>query len=540
MGIKRGNMKSPFFKSLLVAGALLLAWNCTDDTTIPTNLGPLSDKAESVWVINIGENNNLYIAEDGTVYDTQWNVFGTFSEGNIVTSENEIFMVGVDTTNRPMAKVIVAADGTKMVEFDDGTVTDTEGNEIGTVDDSGNIVNENGEVIAESPTKPTVTSSASGTNPTSAGTNPGTNPGGNSAASTSSNSSGTHNTPTSSAAAQQGGQCDGQCYDAPSGKCVAYYDNQRGPHDEQYAYDKTCTLNCYYDPNSKDCKDMGGGTVTPSSSGSQQPKSSSSKQQTQSSSSKNQTQSSSSKANGTTPNFKIKNGGKSGQGWGSRYWDCCKPHCAWSGKGGPIARTCNAQGQQLTKGDDNNKSICDGGNAGVCSNQAPFVVNDNLAYAFAAGPGNEYAGKCGSCFLLTFNGSSQHTTDARTQALKGKQMVIMISNIGYDVNGNQFDIMIPGGGVGAFDGCNPLWGIDQEARDGGFLKSCGGDKKLESSAAVSQVQSCLEQKCNSKFASKPEAKAGCLFHAQWLMAANNPQFTFQELESCPSELEARY
>ena len=131
MGIKRGNMKSPFFKSLLLAGALLLAWNCTDDTTIPTNLGPLSDKTESVWVINIGENNNLYIAEDGTVYDTQWNVFGTFSEGNIVTSENEVFMVGVDTTNRPMAKVIEAADGTKMVEFDDGTVTDTEGKEIG-------------------------------------------------------------------------------------------------------------------------------------------------------------------------------------------------------------------------------------------------------------------------------------------------------------------------------------------------------------------------------------------------------------------------
>lgn len=523
-----------------MAGALLLAWNCSDDTTLP--MGALSGMSENVHVIDIGPNENLYVAEDGTVYDSQWNVFGTYTEGNIVTNEGETFLSGVDLNERPQAKIIETNGGTKMVEFDDGSVTDIQGNNIGTVDEGGNVVGDNGEIIAENPDAPAVTSSASGTNPTSAGTNPGTNPGGNSAASTSSNSSGTHNTPTSSAAAQQSGQCDGQCYDTPSGKCVAYYDNQKGPHDEQYAYDKSCTMNCYYDPTGKDCKSMGGGTVTPQSSASQpqNPGQSSSSKPKSSSSKNNQTQSSSSKANGTTPNFKIKNGGKSGQGWGSRYWDCCKPHCAWSGKGGPIARTCNAQGQQLTKGDDNNKSICDGGNAGVCSNQAPFVVNDNLAYAFAAGPGNEYAGKCGSCFLLTFNGNSQHTTDARTQALKGKQMVIMISNIGYDVNGNQFDIMIPGGGVGAFDGCNPLWGIDQEARDGGFLKSCGGDQKLESSAAVSQVQSCLEQKCRSKFANKSDAMAGCLFHAQWLMAANNPQFTFQELESCPSELEARY
>lgn len=536
-------MKLPYFKYLLIAGALMLAWNCGDDTTLP--MGALSGMSENVRVIDIGPNENLYVAEDGTVYDSQWNVFGTYSEGNIVTSEGETFLAGVDLNERPLAKVVETNGGTKMVEFDDGSVTDIQGNTIGNVDENGNVVDDNGEVIAENPDAPAVTSSASGTN-----TNPGqndnpgqnTNPGGNSAASTSSNSNSGPNTPTSSAAAQQTNQCDGKCYDAPSGTCVAYYDNLKGPHQEQYAYDKSCKVNCWYDPTNKDCKDMGGSTVAPSSSASQQTQSSANQQQPKSSSSSknNQTQSSSSKANGTTPNFKIKNGGKSGQGWGSRYWDCCKPHCAWSGKGGPIARTCNAQGQQLTKGDDNNKSICDGGNAGVCSNQAPFVVNDNLAYAFAAGPGTEYAGKCGSCFLLTFNGNSQHTTDARTQALKGKQMVIMISNIGYDVNGNQFDIMIPGGGVGAFDGCNPLWGIDQEARDGGFLKSCGGDKKLESSAAVSQVQSCLEQKCNSKFASKPEAKAGCLFHAQWLMAANNPQFTFQELESCPSELENKY
>ena len=279
-----------------------------------------------------------------------------------------------------------------------------------------------------------------------------------------------------------------------------------------------------------------------SSSQQQQQKSSSSQQQQQPKSSSSQQQqqpkSSSSQQGGSTPNFSIKAGGRSGSGWGSRYWDCCKPHCAWSGKGGPIAKTCNASQQTLAKGDDMVKSICDGGPAGLCNSQAPFAINDDLAYAFAAGPGNSYAGSCGSCFLLTFTGESRHTTDARTQALKGKKMVIMISNIGYDVEDGQFDMMIPGGGVGAFNGCSALWGINNlGAQHGGFLKDCGGDKKVTD---VATVQKCLEDKCNSVFASIPDAKAGCLFHAQWLMAANNPSFTYQELEKCPAELEAKY
>ena len=42
MGIKRGTMKFPFFKSMLVAGALMLAWNCTDNTTVnPVHLSQL-------------------------------------------------------------------------------------------------------------------------------------------------------------------------------------------------------------------------------------------------------------------------------------------------------------------------------------------------------------------------------------------------------------------------------------------------------------------------------------------------------------------
>ena len=534
MGIKRGNMKSPFFKSLLLAGALLLAWNCTDDTTIPTNLGPLSDKTESVWVINIGENNNLYIAEDGTVYDTQWNVFGTFSEGNIVTSENEIFMVGVDTTNRPMAKVIVAADGTKMVEFDDGTVTDTEGNEIGTVDDSGNIVNENGEVIAESPTKPTVTSSASGTNPTSAATNPG----GNSAASTSSNSNGgNNNPPASSAAQQQSGQCgEKECYDAVSGSCVGRYDNLRGPHDEQYAYDKSCTMNCYYDPTGKNCKDMGGGSVTPKSSASQNPsQSSSSSKPKSSSSSKQQTQSSGSQQSGGCPNIKVI--GNSQSGWASRYWDCSKPHCSWQEHGGNYrARMCGKDGKTLIT-NPSEPSILDGGNATTCFGQVPFTVSgcSNMAFAFAAVPGN--SSLCGKCFQLTFNGGKNYgDPDANHAKLKGKKLIVMASNIGYDVSGGQFDIMIPGGGVGQKNGCaNQLPGVNQGNQEGGFLRDC----ESETGYNASKYASCVINKCDKAFANYPELKEGCKFIATWMEAAGNPKHDYVEVE-CPQVLKDKY
>ena len=56
------------------------------------------------------------------------------------------------------------------------------------------------------------------------------------------------------------------------------------------------------------------------------------------------------------------------------------------------------------------------------------------------------------CFALTFTGTGKYETKANHQALKGKTLVVMASNIGYDVENGQFDMMIPGGG-------NKFWGI---------------------------------------------------------------------------------
>ena len=56
---------------------------------------------------------------------------------------------------------------------------------------------------------------------------------------------------------------------------------------------------------------------------------------------------------------------------------------------------------------------------------------------------------CGKCFQLQFDGGFRHGEPKAAHAMmKGKTMIVMASNIGHDVGGGQFDIMIPGGGLG--------------------------------------------------------------------------------------------
>ena len=97
-------------------------------------------------------------------------------------------------------------------------------------------------------------------------------------------------------------------------------------------------------------------------------------------------------------------------GFASRYWDCCKPSCAW----GQGAKACDASMNPI--GDGNAKSMCEGGPATACLDQIPMVVNDQLAYAFAASPGAG-ANVCGKCFQLTFTGEGKYETKMNHQKL---------------------------------------------------------------------------------------------------------------------------
>jgi len=204
----------------------------------------------------------------------------------------------------------------------------------------------------------------------------------------------------------------------------------------------------------------------------------------------------------------------------TRYWDACKPSCGWTGNasGSPngVAKSCNVNGSVLNDNDATNS--CQGGPAYTCMKQAPWKVSDNLSYGFAASHTN---GDCGKCFELSFN--------------NGKKMIIMVSNIGGDVGQNQFDLMIPGGGVGQFNALSNQ--IQQNggnssnlgATYGGFRATCGDNK------------TCVKNMCSQAFGSAALAdlKAGCDWYVDWFDNADNPTANSVSV-TCPQALIDKY
>lgn len=226
-------------------------------------------------------------------------------------------------------------------------------------------------------------------------------------------------------------------------------------------------------------------------------------------------------------------------GYATRFWDCCKPHCGWSENlpGGvePMG-SCSAADQPLNNPDA--ISSCEGGDAHVCHGMVPFAVSDDLAFGYAATSSGDI---CGRCFQLEFTGDSYNAgNDPGSAALGGKTMIVQAVNIGYDVAGGQMDIMVPGGGVGAFDGCSNQWGVSNQdlgAQYGGFLSACKDE--LGYNASLEQYKSCVTNRCDSVFGSRglDELQAGCHWFADWFEAADNPALRYQEVQ-CPAELKA--
>lgn len=201
--------------------------------------------------------------------------------------------------------------------------------------------------------------------------------------------------------------------------------------------------------------------------------------------------------------------------WASRYWDCCKPHCAWHGM-----PSCGADGKSQNGGD----SACNGGSAYACYDEAPRAVGDNVSYGYVAVPNPS----CGTCYHLQFTGTGQHNAnDPGSKALAGKHMIVKVTNTGGDVAGNQFDLMIPGGGVGLNPNtCKQQWNAsDLGPTSGGFLTGCSG--------SYEQKKACVKQKCSIIPAG--DARNGCLWFVDWYQAADNPNFRYEPI-ACPSDM----
>lgn len=142
----------------------------------------------------------------------------------------------------------------------------------------------------------------------------------------------------------------------------------------------------------------------------------------------------------------------------------------------------------------------------MCSNQQPWVVNKTLAYGFAAVSfkGGADTDLCCSCLLLHFEGQ-----------LKGKQMLVQYTNTGGPLAVNQFDLALPGGGVGVFPkGCMKQW----NAPATGWGDQFGG---VHTKAECNELPEVLQH--------------GCRFRFEFLEGVSNPNVTFVQVK-CPKEL----
>ncbi len=218
-------------------------------------------------------------------------------------------------------------------------------------------------------------------------------------------------------------------------------------------------------------------------------------------------------------------------GWATRYWDCCKPACGWPQNVGgrtPI-QSCSQDDQPLS--DNKAKNACEsGGVAYMCHALEPWAVSDTLSYGYAAvNKGSDY---CGKCYQLQFTGGSHNSSnDAGSQALLGKTMIVQAINNG-GVGSDQFDLLVPGGGVGALDACSKQWGTtDLGEQYGGFFLTCQKTNNFD----YAKSKACAKAKCESVFANKPDLLTGCEWFTDWFGAPDNPAVTYKEV-TCPDAI----
>lgn len=91
-------------------------------------------------------------------------------------------------------------------------------------------------------------------------------------------------------------------------------------------------------------------------------------------------------------------------------------------------------------------------------------------------------------------------------------MVVQSTNTGGDLSNNHFDIQMPGGGLGIFDGCTSQFG-----------SSIPGERY----GGVTSRSQCDQM---------PELlKDGCYWRFDWFNNADNPDFTFEQVQ-CPKAI----
>lgn len=99
-------------------------------------------------------------------------------------------------------------------------------------------------------------------------------------------------------------------------------------------------------------------------------------------------------------------------------------------------------------------------------------------------------------------------------ALHGKSMIVQATNTGGDAVENQFDIAMPGGGVGLLNGCAKQF----HASADGWGDRYGG---VHTESECNNLPKLLQQ--------------GCKWRFKWMNGESNPPVKFQEVV-CPKEI----
>ncbi|WP_257455648.1 hypothetical protein [Archangium lipolyticum] len=195
-----------------------------------------------------------------------------------------------------------------------------------------------------------------------------------------------------------------------------------------------------------------------------------------------------------------------------RRWDCCKPSGSWPGKAdvktSPV-NACAKDGKTVLS-DRNALNACQGGSSYICSNNQPWAVDANMSYGFAAAAlmGKKESDWLCGCYALQFTSGF----------VKGKTHVVQVIDTAVsDGKSNVFDLLIPGGGVGLFNGCTSQF----NAPGDGWGARYGG---VSSKAECARLPADL--------------RAGCNWRFDWFSNADNPTVSFRRVK-CPTAITAR-
>ncbi|KAF2830038.1 endoglucanase 1 precursor [Ophiobolus disseminans] len=205
----------------------------------------------------------------------------------------------------------------------------------------------------------------------------------------------------------------------------------------------------------------------------------------------------------------------SGEAVTTRFWDCCKPSCAWNGKA-DVSKPVYSCSIDDKPTDILAGTACGtGGTAYQCSNQQPWAINDTLSYGFAGAfimPDLTHGGIegawCCACYQLDF------TSDP----LRGKSLIVQASNTAYDITTtNRFSIAMPGGNTTSQNACAQQYGVGQSV----FGSNNMGVRKKED---CQNLPGPLRDGCNWRF--------------DWFKDTAFPTANFKRVV-CPAELTQR-